>query len=229
VIRQETRHWDEADGRTHTLRVKENSDDYRYFPEPDLVPVEPDEAWMARVRSELPPLPAQRRRLLAEASGTTPDNEAVVLAVERDIDALAMAAMAAGGDPTRVMVHIEHNLAVDGAIDLDPASLAALTNMEVAGKLSATQAKEILLDLVAAGGGDPVAMAAAKGYESMTDDALAAVVDAAIAANADAWAKVVAGNDKAIGAITGAVMKATKGQADGKRVAAMLELRKSAS
>ncbi|MGE0308698.1 MAG: Asp-tRNA(Asn)/Glu-tRNA(Gln) amidotransferase subunit GatB, partial [Acidimicrobiia bacterium] len=228
TIRQETRHWDEGDGRTHTLRVKENSDDYRYFPEPDLVPVNPDEAWLTRVASELPLLPAQRRERLAAAGLVDRHAESVMLAVERGIDDLAVAAIAAGGDPARVIVHIEHNLAVDGAAQLDPASLAALTRMEVEGKLSATQAKDVLAELVSAGGGDPAAIAASKGYEAMATDALATVVDEAIAANADAWAKVLAGNEKAIGAITGAVMKATKGKADGKAVAALLAERRAA-
>src|SRR4029077_10111972 len=69
VVRQETRHWDEADGRTHTLRTKEDADDYRYFPEPDLVPVAPEATWLEKVRDALPPMPAQRRSRLAEAAG----------------------------------------------------------------------------------------------------------------------------------------------------------------
>ena len=69
VVHQETRHWDETDGRTHTLRSKEDADDYRYFLEPDLVPLDPDPAWIERVRSELPMLPAARRERLADATG----------------------------------------------------------------------------------------------------------------------------------------------------------------
>ncbi|MGA0982741.1 MAG: Asp-tRNA(Asn)/Glu-tRNA(Gln) amidotransferase subunit GatB, partial [Ilumatobacteraceae bacterium] len=68
-VRQETRHWDEGDGRTHTLRTKEDADDYRYFPEPDLVPLAPSEEWIAEVRASMPPLPAARRACLAEATG----------------------------------------------------------------------------------------------------------------------------------------------------------------
>jgi len=225
-VRQETRHWDENDGRTHTLRTKEDADDYRYFPEPDLVPVQPDEAWQARVRAELPIMPAERRHRLATAAGVAPDSDAVVLAVDRGLDVIAQAAIEAGGDPVRVMVHVEHNLAVDGAERLDPSALASLTRLEVEGKLTSTQAKAVLAELVSSGG-DPVAIAKAKGFEAMEADSLAAVVDKAIADNAEVWAKVLAGNDKAIGAITGAVMKATKGQADGKAVAALLESRRT--
>jgi aspartyl-tRNA(Asn)/glutamyl-tRNA(Gln) amidotransferase subunit B len=225
-VRQETRHWDENDGRTHTLRTKEDADDYRYFPEPDLVPVQPDEAWQARVRGELPIMPSERRHRLATSAGVASDSDAVVLAVDRGLDVVAQAAIEAGGDPVRIMVHIEHNLAVDGAENLDAAALAALTRLEVDGKLTSTQAKAVLSELVASGG-DPAAIAKAKGFEAMDTDSLAVVVDKAIADNADVWAKVLAGNDKAVGAITGAVMKATKGQADGKAVAALLEQRRT--
>jgi aspartyl-tRNA(Asn)/glutamyl-tRNA(Gln) amidotransferase subunit B len=225
TIRQETRHWDEADGRTHTLRVKEDADDYRYFPEPDLVPVQPDDEWLARVRASMPVLPAQRRTELASLASVSVRSEAVLLAVDRDLDSLAAAAISAGGDPARVLVHIEHDLAVDGAGSLDPTALATLTIMEVSGKLSSTQAKDVLGEMVSSGS-HPEVIAAARGYEAMTGDDLAAVVDEAIAANADAWGKVLSGNEKAIGAITGAVMKATKGKADGKRVAELLDERR---
>ncbi len=225
-VRQETRHWDESDGRTHTLRVKENSDDYRYFPEPDLVPLAPDEAWQARVRAEMPVLPAERRVRLATAAGVPAHFEAIAIAVERDRDELALAAFAAGGDPARVLVHLEHNLSADDPIDAS--ALAALTSMEVAGKLTATQAKAVLADLVAAGGAaDPLSLAAARGFEAMDDSALESAVDAAIAANAAAWDSYRAGNDKAAGALTGAIMKATKGQADGKAIAASLQARRA--
>src|SRR4029453_3357959 len=72
VVRQETRHWDENDGRTHTLRTKEDADDYRYFPEPDLVPLSPDVAWVEEIRAALPPLPAERRVALAAAAAVAP-------------------------------------------------------------------------------------------------------------------------------------------------------------
>jgi len=226
-VRQETRHWDEGDGRTHTLRSKEEADDYRYFPEPDLVPVAPDDAWVEKVRVSLPPLPAARRAGLAEATGREPVDAAVVVAVERDLDRLALAAVEAGGDPARVLVHVEHNLAVEGSERLDPVALAELTRMETAGELTATQAKAVLADLVAAGGqGDPRTVAKEKGFEAMSGDALAAAVDEAIAANEGAWQKYVNGEAKAAGAIVGAVMKATRGKADGKAVTALLEQRR---
>ena len=102
-VRQETRHWNEDEGRTHTLRSKEEADDYRYFPEPDLVPLEPDDAWISRVASALPRLPADRRIDLASTAGVAPTTGAVAVAGKRDLDSLAAGSdREAGGDPARV-------------------------------------------------------------------------------------------------------------------------------
>ena len=228
-IRQETRHWDEGDGRTHTLRVKENSDDYRYFPEPDLVPLVPDDAWLQRVTDALPVLPAARRARLAEALGTTERDETVIVLVERGRDDLVFATVAAGGDAARAAVHLQHNTPPEGTAPLTATALAALTKLELDGKLTATQAKAVVAELVAAGGdGDPAAIAEAKGFQAMDSSALVAAVDAAIAAQPAAWEKFLAGDDKVAGAFVGAVMKATKGQADGKAVTALLQARRAA-
>jgi aspartyl-tRNA(Asn)/glutamyl-tRNA(Gln) amidotransferase subunit B len=227
-VRQETRHWDEGDGRTHTLRTKEDADDYRYFPEPDLVPLVPDEAWIDEIGATMPALPAERRASLASAAGVPPTSEAVAIAVERGRDELARRAIDAGGDPARVLVHVEHNLAPDGPDPITPGVLAALTALEVDGAVTPTQAKQVLADIVAGGGdGDPAAIAAAKGFRAMDTGALEAAVDAAIADHAGAWAKYRAGEEKAAGALVGAVMKATKGQADGKAVTALLQARRA--
>ena len=230
IVTQETRHWDETDGRTHTLRTKEDADDYRYFPEPDLVPLAPDAAWIEEIRRGMPVLPAERRARLAAAVGLEPSSGPVAIAVERGRDELALAAVAAGGDPARVLVHVEHNLPPDGPDPVTATALAALTRLELGGAVTATQAKQILADLVAAGGdGDPAALAAARGFEAMDTGALEAAVDEAIAAQGDAWAKYCAGEEKAAGALVGAVMKATKGQADGKAVGALLRARRAAA
>jgi aspartyl-tRNA(Asn)/glutamyl-tRNA(Gln) amidotransferase subunit B len=231
TVRQETRHWDEDQGRTGTLRTKEEAEDYRYFPEPDLVPLDPDEEWIARVDTELPVLPAQRRAALADAAGVAPNIAAVAIAVERRLDGLALGAIAAGGEPARVLTHVEHNLAVVGAAELDPAKLAALVSMETAGELTATQAKTVLAEMVASGD-DPAAIAKAKGYEPMGADDQAAAVDQVIAANADEWTRFVDGDDKLrgklMGFFVGQVMRATRGQADAKAVTALLRQRAEA-
>ena len=218
---QQTRHWNEADGRTHPLRSKEEAYDYRYFPEPDLVPVAPDEEWRAKVAAGLPPLPAARRRHLAGATGVSPP--AVALVVERGLDDFVLAALDAGGEAHRLLTHAEHDLA-GGAGRLEPAAFAALTRLEAGGELTSTQARTVLAALVAEGG-DPVDVARREGFEAMGDDALASAVDAVIAANPDAFEKFKAGDGKVTGFFVGQVMKATKGQADGRAVTDLLRAR----
>ena len=226
-IRQETRHWDENDGRTHTLRSKEDADDYRYFQEPDLVVVDPDPEWIERVRWGLPVLPAARRERLAELTGQPSDAEAILVVTDRDQDAYVVAVAEWGGDAARALVHVKEAFAEQGARPAVPAAdLAKLTRLEVDGKLTATQAKQVLAEIVANDGGDAEAIAAAKGFEAMDSSELESMVDDAIAAQPDAWAKFCAGEGKAMGALVGAVMKASRGQADGKAVTALLEQRR---
>jgi aspartyl-tRNA(Asn)/glutamyl-tRNA(Gln) amidotransferase subunit B len=227
TIRQETRHWDDAEGRTHTLRAKEDADDYRYFPEPDLVPLDPGQEWIDRVRAELPPLPAERRAMLQALTGYDPQSEAVLVAVERGQHDYVKAIADAGGDPVRALIYVTQAFAEAGENpSVPPADVAALTVLERDGKLSATQAKTVLAEIVANGGGDAVAIAAAKGFEAMDNSAVEAMVDEAIAADPDAWAKYCAGEEKAAGAIVGRVMKASKGKADGKVVSAIMQSRR---
>ena len=229
-IRQETRHWDENDGRTHTLRSKEDADDYRYFQEPDLVVVDPDPEWIERVRASLPVLPAARRERLAELTGQPSDAESILVVTDRDQDAYVVAVAQAGGDAGRALVHVKEAFAEQGERPSVPAAdLAKLTRLEVDGKLTATQAKQVLADIGANGAGDAEAIEAAKGFEAMDSSELESMVDDAIAAQPDAWAKFCAGEGKAMGALVGAVMKASKGQADGKAVTALLEQRRASS
>lgn len=227
VVRQETRHWDENDGRTHTLRTKEDADDYRYFLEPDLVPLVPSAEWIDRVRAALPMLPGARRARLAEATGAAPDSEAIMVVVERGQDEYVLAVAEAGGDIGRALIHVKEGYADEPAQPRIPAAdLAGLTRLETSGAVTATQAKTILAELVEHGGGDAAAIAAAKGFEAMDTSALESVVDQVIAEQADAWAKFCNGEGKAMGALVGAVMKATQGKADGKAVTALLNAKK---
>lgn len=227
TIVQQTRHWDDAEGRTHTLRSKEDADDYRYFPEPDLVTVDPSEEWIEQVRASLPPLPAARRAMLSDLTGYDTRSEAVIVVVERGQHEYVAAVAAAGGDPVRALIYVQQAFAEEGASPSVPAAdLAALTIMERDGKLSATQAKAVLADLVTNGGGDPAAIAASKGFEAMDTSAVEAFVDEAITADPDAWAKYCAGEEKAGGAIVGRVMKASRGKADGKIVASIMQQRR---
>ena len=230
-IKQETRHWDEGAGRTRPGRSKEEAEDYRYFQEPDLVPLAPSAEWIAAIDAAMPALPAARRDALSSASGVDVTDSGVVIAVQRDLDGLALAAIAAGGEGRRVLTHVEHNLAIDGAESLDPASFAALVSMETAGDLTATQAKTVLTEMVSSGR-TPDVIAAELGFEAMDSGALESVIEAIIAESPDEWAEFCSGDEKKRGKLqgffTGKVMKATKGQADGRAVAEILT-RRSAS
>jgi aspartyl-tRNA(Asn)/glutamyl-tRNA(Gln) amidotransferase subunit B len=228
AVRQETRHWDENDGRTHTLRTKEDADDYRYFLEPDLVPLAPSREWIDSVRTALPMLPGARRTRLAAATGSAADSEAILVVVERGQDDYVLAVGDAGGDVGRALVHVKEAFAEEAASPKVPVGdLARLTTLETSGALTATQAKTVLADIVAAGGGDAAAIASAKGFEAMDTRALESLVDDAIAADPDAWAKFCAGEGKAMGALVGMVMKASRGKADGKAVTALLNAKKA--
>jgi aspartyl-tRNA(Asn)/glutamyl-tRNA(Gln) amidotransferase subunit B len=216
---QETRHWDEDGGRTHTLRSKEEAFDYRYFPDPDLPPLEPDPAWIERVAASLPPLPAARRHRLADAAGV--DASAVALIVERDLDQLSLAAIERGADPARVLVHATQNLADEGAASLDAGDFARLVAMEVGGELTATQAKQVLADMVDTGR-SPDEIATERGFEAMDSSELHGLIDELVAGHPDEWQRFVEGDQKVMGFFVGQVMKRTQGQADGKAVSARL-------
>ncbi len=224
-VEQQTRHWNEDEGRTHKLRSKEEAYDYRYFPEPDLVPLDPSVEWIESVRSALPMLPRERRHRLADAAGV--DTATASLTVERGMDDLAVEALAAGADAGRVLVHIENNLA-DGSGLLTAAAFASLVAMEVGGDLTATQAKTVLAVLVV-DGGEPAEVAAGMGFEAMDDGALEAIVDGLIAEYDEDWAAFTSGDDKErkkkSGFFVGQIMKATNGQADGRAVNELLARR----
>ena len=229
-VRQQTRHWDEVDNRTHTLRDKEEADDYRYFLEPDLVPVSPSREWIDGVRDALPMLPAARRKRLAEIAGVPATSEVVTSIVERGQDDYALAVVDAGGDAVRTVTHLKEAFAELGPKPGVPAAdLAGLTRLEVAGTITATQAKSVLGRLIENGGGNAEAIASEMGFEAMDTGALESIVDQAIAAQPDAWAKYLAGERKALGAIVGQVMKASKGQADGKLVNEIVARRAAAA
>jgi aspartyl-tRNA(Asn)/glutamyl-tRNA(Gln) amidotransferase subunit B len=163
-------------------------------------------------------------------TGQSSAAEAILVVTDRDQDAYVVAVAQAGGAAGRALVHVKEAFAEQGERPSVPAAdLARLTRLEVDGKLTATQAKQVLAEIVVNGGGDAEVIAAAKGFEAMDSSELESMVDDAIAAQPDAWAKFCAGEGKAVGALVGAVMKASKGQADGKAVTALLEQRRASS
>ncbi|MEZ5350649.1 MAG: Asp-tRNA(Asn)/Glu-tRNA(Gln) amidotransferase subunit GatB [Microthrixaceae bacterium] len=222
-VQQQTRHWNEDDGRTHKLRSKEEADDYRYFPEPDLVELDPGAEWIERVRAAMPVLPAARRHRLAETTGS--ELEQTALVVERGLDELCLAAIEAGADPVRVLTHAEHNLSDERSLQLDPEQFAELVKMETGGQLTATQAKTVLSEMVE-GAGSPADIAVAHGFEAMDNSELESLVDGLIESNPTEWQRFCEGDAKITGFFVGQVMKATRGQADGKAVTALLKTRK---
>jgi aspartyl-tRNA(Asn)/glutamyl-tRNA(Gln) amidotransferase subunit B len=232
AVVQQTRHWDEDAGRTVALRSKEEAFDYRYFLEPDLVPLVPSAEWVTAVGDTLGLLPAARRQRLvdlleADGAGRDAQLQQVGTVIEHSLDDLVVAAVA-GGVPSALALARTANEAArepEAARRLDPDAFSALLTLEHEGSLSATQAKALLSDLLEAGGGDPTALAAARGFEAMSEDSLAATVAEVIAAHPDEWARYREGGEKAdklTGFFTGQVMKATRGQADGKAVASEL-------
>ena len=222
-VEQQTRHWNEDDGRTHALRSKEEDYDYRYFPEPDLLPLDPRAEWVEQIRQALPALPRDRRLSLAEAAPAV-DADHIALAVERSLDELALDAISGGGVPERVMTHVVQNLA-DGVGLLAPEALAGLVAMEEAGELTATQAKKVLAVLVESGG-SPQEAAQSLGFEAMDSGELETLVDGLISEHPDEWSRYCDGDNKLTGFFVGQVMKATQGRADGKAVTQLLNARR---
>lgn len=222
VPNQETRHWDEAAGRTRSGRSKEDAEDYRYFPDPDLVPIEPDPAWIEEIKASLPALPRQRREKLVELGASA---QAAGVIVSRNLDDFVTQAVSAGADASRLITHAENNLG-EGLGKLTVESFSNLVKMETGGELTATQTKQVLAALVAGDGIDPAKIAADMGFEAMDSSELESLVDEIIADSPDEWSRFCEGDAAARGKLqgffVGQIMKATKGQADGKAVNQLL-------
>jgi aspartyl-tRNA(Asn)/glutamyl-tRNA(Gln) amidotransferase subunit B len=224
TVVQETRHWHEDTGHTTPGRVKSDAEDYRYFPEPDLVPVAPSRAWVEEIRGALPELPAARRRRLQGDWGySDPEMRDVVNAGALDLieHTIAAGSSAAGarkwwmGELARFAKDRETELA---DVPVTPAQVAQLQGLVDAGRINDKLARQAL-EGVLAGEGDPEQVVAARGLEVVSDDgALLEAIDAALAAQPDVADKIRSGNLGPVGAIIGAVMKATRGQADAGRV-----------
>ena len=222
-VLQETRHG-QADGTTRAGRVKSDADDYRYFPEPDLVPVAPSREWVERIREGLPEMPAaKRRRLKAEWGLSDTEMRDVVNAGALGLIEATAAAGTTGQAARKWWMGELSRTAKEQEIGLEdlpvtPKQIAELQALVDSGRLTDKLARQVL-EGVLAGEGDPEAVAAARGLEVVSDDsALLTAVDEALAANPDVADKIRGGKVQAAGAIVGAVMKATRGQADAKRV-----------
>ena len=232
-VEQETRHWDEAAGCTRAGRSKEESSDYRYFPEPDLVPVELGAARLARLRAALPELPA-RRRARYRALGLDAHTARLVGEGE-GYGALLEAAVSAGADARsvgnwlvgEVTAHLRRLGVGVGDTPLTGAHLAELHGLVAAGHLSATAAKEVLAGVME-GEGSPEQVAAGRDLIQISDDSvLLAAVDEVLAAHPAEVERIRAGEERLIGFLVGRVMRATGGKADPQRVTETIRRRAS--
>ena len=223
-VEQETLHYDVATGAISSLRSKEEAHDYRYFPEPDLVPIVVDEAMIDAARAELPELPAQRAERYERELGLSADS-ARQLAFRADLAAYFERALASDGEHPQALANwVTGELVArvgDGdpaASKVEPAALAQLVALLRAKSITPGAAKQVL-DTLVSQGGDPQAIVEAEGLGALGGgDELTEIVQRALAADPDAVAKLKAGNMKAIGPIVGFVMRETKGRADGGEV-----------
>jgi aspartyl-tRNA(Asn)/glutamyl-tRNA(Gln) amidotransferase subunit B len=228
TVVQETLHFHPEDGTLHPLRSKEEAHDYRYFPEPDLVPIAPTEEMIREARESLPELPAARAARYREM-GLAEDVAALLAADPETAGYFEQVAEATGDvEPRAVANWVTGELAAalrqDGgeataaASKVEPDALAGLISMVQAKKISHGSGKTVLAALVAEGG-DPEAIVEREGLAQISDSGeLESIVAAAVDANPEAAEQIKAGNQKAIGVIVGAVMKQTKGRADGGEV-----------
>jgi aspartyl-tRNA(Asn)/glutamyl-tRNA(Gln) amidotransferase subunit B len=221
---QETRHLHEDTGTTTSGRSKEEAQDYRYFPEPDLVPVAPSRDWVEQIRASLPEAPAKvRARLRTEWNVSALEMDAIVNAGALDLVLQTVAAGASAADARKWWLGELSRRAHDTgteltALPITPAQVARIAELVAAGTLNDKLARQVI-DAVLAGEGDPDAIVEARGLAVVSDEgALTAAVDGAIAANPDVAAKIRDGKVAAAGVLVGAVMKATRGQADAARV-----------
>ncbi|MCR8576639.1 Asp-tRNA(Asn)/Glu-tRNA(Gln) amidotransferase subunit GatB [Streptomyces sp. Isolate_219] len=224
TIVQETRHFHEEDGSTTAGRIKDNAEDYRYFPEPDLVPVAPSREWVEELRATLPELPRVRRNRLREEWGISEhDMQSILNAGAVD---LITATVDAGADSASArkwwMGELARRANEDGvelaALPITPEQVARVTALVADGSLNDKLARQTI-EGVLAGEGDPDTVVEKRGLKVVSDEgALGTAVDEAIAANAAIADKIRGGKVAAAGALVGAVMKATRGQADAARV-----------
>jgi aspartyl-tRNA(Asn)/glutamyl-tRNA(Gln) amidotransferase subunit B len=227
-VKQETRHFQEDTGLTRSGRSKEQAEDYRYFPEPDLVPVAPDAAWIEELRAGLPERPSLRRKRLKE-EWNVPDKEMAAM-VNADVLDIVEATVILGADPTKARswwlgeisrIANDKEVAVT-ELSITPADVAAIVALVNSGELTDKLARQVVEGVIA-GEGTPAEVVAKRGIKVVNDDgALMAAIEKVCSDQPDTAQKVRDGHIPAAGALIGAVMKETKGQADAARVRELL-------
>jgi aspartyl-tRNA(Asn)/glutamyl-tRNA(Gln) amidotransferase subunit B len=222
ALRQETRGWSDDRGATYHMRSKETSDDYRYFPEPDLPPLHVDRGWLDALRAALPELPAARRERFVSAFGLS-SYDAAVLVSDADASRLFESTLGAGSDlapkavanwVTGEYLRLRNAAAREVPVRVDPIELAALIRLVESGSISRGNAKEVL-EAHASDGRSVAAIVEDRGFRQISDtETVGKAVDDVLAANPGAVADYRAGKVQAIGFLVGQVMKATRGQAN---------------
>ncbi len=228
---QQTRHWNEDQGVTTAMRSKEEAYDYRYFPEPDLVPLSPSDEWIAEIQGRIGLLPAARRERMASlfasvSAGSTLDQ--IVTAVGLGLDDLVVAAVECGADPKLALARATNEVASDigNLSNLTVANFSDLLMMEFESKLSATQAKTVLSKMLESGSG-PQEVAKSLGFEALDASILEGLVDQVISGSPKEWERFSMGEDQLSGFFIGLVMKLSKGRADGKAVTSILRSKRA--
>jgi aspartyl-tRNA(Asn)/glutamyl-tRNA(Gln) amidotransferase subunit B len=227
-VKQETRHFQEDTGLTRSGRSKEQAEDYRYFPEPDLVPVAPDAAWIEELRKALPERPSLRRKRLKQ-EWNVPDKEMAAM-VNADVLDIVEATVLLGADPTKArswwlgeISRIANDREVSVTeLAINPADVAEIVALVNKGELTDKLARQVVEGVIA-GEGTPAQVVAKRGIKVVNDDgALMTAIEKVCSEQAETAQKVRDGHIPAAGALIGAVMKETKGQADAARVRELL-------
>jgi aspartyl-tRNA(Asn)/glutamyl-tRNA(Gln) amidotransferase subunit B len=227
-VKQETRHFQEDTGLTRSGRSKEQAEDYRYFPDPDLVPVTPAAAWIEELRATLPERPSLRRKRIKE-EWNVPDKEMAAM-INADVLDIVEATVLLGADPTKARTwwlgeisRIANDTSVAIAdLAITPAHVAELIHLVASGELTDKLARQVVEGVIG-GEGTPAEVVAKRGIKVVNDDgALMAAIEKVCAEQAETAEKVRNGHIPAAGALIGAVMKETKGQADAARVRELL-------
>ena len=232
TVVQETRTWDDGKGVTLSMRSKEEAHDYRYFPEPDLVPVEIDDAWIARVKSELPELPAARKaRLMQEKGLVDYDAENIVStkAMAEYFDEAAKHTEDSKGIANWLLGDVSaylnsENIAIE-QFPITPANLGEMVNLINKGVLSSKLAKKVFIEMLKTGK-TPQALVKELGLEQISDEgAIVKIVEETLAENPQSIIDYKAGKDRALGFLVGQIMKKSRGKANPEMVNNLLKER----
>ncbi len=226
-VKQETRHWNEDASTTVPLRSKEEADDYRYFPEPDLVEVDLGNDIVRQLKQSLPVMPLERRQRIIELL-KNPNEDSAFIVVDLDLDGLLLEVVKQGADAELALKRFSNEFAgyVEEVKALQPERLVELLNLEQTGQLSATQAKAVFAEMLTTKS-SPSQISTGLGFGGLEDSELSELLKGIISNCPNEWNRFKDGDGKVQQFFIGQVMKSTKGQANGKVVLSLLEAMKN--